>query len=407
MLVGTAAYQEQARKRPADFTRERKMGFKKLIYFLLSMVNESSQNALERFFPRIGEDNQSMTQQSFSEARQKLNWESIQEIFDYTMNQIYTGYTERWNEYRVLAIDGTKVALPSDEKLRKEFGTAGAGSTSVTAQGSMLYDIYNDTIVDALLEPMESDERTLAERHIKKLTGMASFGKELIIFDRGYPSYKLIHRLKGAKISFLMRVRRKFNTTIDKTDVSDSIVKLCEIGKRPIPVRVVKFMLPSGETETLITDLMDSHLDADGFKALYFKRWPIETKYDELKNKLEIENFSGRTVTAIKQDFYATMYLSNIASVLYWEAQDKVIAERRDKDNKYEYHVNVNHEVGVLKDKLVAALVEENDGKRDQMVDAVIALLSSRVTPFRPDRSVPRNKTPRKVKFHHNQKSNC
>jgi hypothetical protein len=87
MVEGTA-YKERSRKKPADFTRKRKMGFKELVYFLLSMINESSQNALERYFPRIGEEEQTMTQQSFSVVRQKLKWEAI----------------------RVMAIDGTKVA---------------------------------------------------------------------------------------------------------------------------------------------------------------------------------------------------------------------------------------------------------------------------------------------------------
>jgi hypothetical protein len=306
-----------------------------------------------------------------------------------------------------MAIDGTKVALPSDEKLRKYFGTAGGGSTSVTAQGSVLYDVYNDTIVDALLEPMSTDERTLAVRHIEKPQKMASFGKELILFDRGYASIELINTLIKANIRFVMRVRRKFNTDIDETKSEDSIISLGEKGEKPTLVRVVKFALPGGEIETLITNLWDKEHDGEAFKALYFKRWPIETKYDELKNKLEIENFSGRTITAIKQDFYATMYLSNMASAFYWEAQEKVAKERRDKDNKYEYHVNVNHEIGVLKDKLIAAIIEPDDIKRNKLIDKILEKLSNRVTPFRPNRSIPRNKTPRKAKFHHNQKSNC
>jgi hypothetical protein len=408
ITVEAPTYKEKARKKPTDFTRERKMGFRKLVYFLLSLINESSQNALERYFPKIGEDDLSMTQQSFSEARQKLKWEAIQELFEVIMNDIYTEYTERWHDYRVMAIDGTKVALPSDEKLREYFGTVGAGSTSVTAQGSMLYDVYNNIVVDALLEPMSTDERTLAVQHIEKLQKMASFGKELIIGDRGYASIELIETLIKANINFLMRVRRKFNTDIDETKSEDSSIELGGKGEKTTAVRVVKFGLPSGEIEMLITNLWDTELDGQAFKELYFKRWPIETKYDELKNKLEIENFSGRTITAIKQDFYATMYLSNMASAFYWEAQEKVIAERKDKDqNKYEYHVNVNHEIGVLKDKFIAAIMEPDDTKRNKLIDKVIEQLSSRVTPFRPNRSVPRNKTPRKAKFHHNQKSNC
>jgi hypothetical protein len=397
MTVESPAYKEKAREKPTDFMRERKMGFKELLYFLLSMINESSQNALERYFLKIGKDELSMTQQSFSEARQKLKWEAIQELFDVITNEIYTGYTERWNDYRVMAIDGSKVALPSDKKLRKYFETAGAGSTSVTAQGSMLYDVYNHTVVDALLEPMSTDERTLAVRHIEKLQNMASFGKELIIFDRGYASIELINTLIKANISFVMRVRRKFNTNIDAAQSDDSIILLGENGEKVTAVRVVKFALSDGEIETLITNLWDQELDGEAFKALYFKRWPIETKYDELKNKLEIENFSGRTIKAIKQDFYATMYLSNMASAFYWEAQEKVVEERKDKDNKYEYHVNVNHEIGVLKDKLIVAIIEPDDLKRNKLIDKILEKLSNRVTPFRPNRSIPRNKTPRKA----------
>jgi hypothetical protein len=52
--------------------------------------------------------------------------------------------------------------------------------------------------------------------------------------------------------------------------------------------------------------------------------------------------------------------------------------------------VNVNHEIGVLKDKFIAAIIEPNDVKRNKLIDKVINQLSSRVTPFRPNRSVPR-----------------
>jgi hypothetical protein len=128
---GKFRLQSKVGKKAADFTRERKMGFKELVYFLLSMINESSQNALERYFPKIGKDDVSMRQQSFSEARQKLKWEAIVELFDLIVDDIYSGYTERWNGYRVMATGGSKAALPSDQALRAYFGTAGLGSTSM------------------------------------------------------------------------------------------------------------------------------------------------------------------------------------------------------------------------------------------------------------------------------------
>ena len=56
------------------------MPFKKLIFFMLGMVKESSQNALERFFPKIKEAVH-MSQQAFSLARQKVKWEAFEELF--------------------------------------------------------------------------------------------------------------------------------------------------------------------------------------------------------------------------------------------------------------------------------------------------------------------------------------
>jgi len=66
----------------------------------------------------------------------------------------------------------------------------------------------------------------------------------------------------------------------------------------------------------------------------------------------------------------------------------------------------MNHAVGVLKDRLIITLCEEDMEKRREMFDEITEMLKKRIIPIRPNRSLPRN-TPRKVKFHHNQKSNC
>jgi hypothetical protein len=173
-----------------------------------------------------------------------------------------------------------------------------------------------------------------------------------------------------------------------------------------VKVRVIKFKVKGGETETLISSLMDSGYDVMIFKGLYFKRWPIEGKYDEVKKKLEVENFSGILADNIRQDFYAAMTLANIGAELYEEAQEEVEEEQRGKGNKWKYQVNVNHEIGVLKDRLVIMLLENDGKKRGQMLEETVELLKSRIIPIRPNRSIPR-KPPRKVKFHHNHKSNC
>jgi hypothetical protein len=45
-LVETAEYESRSKKRKQDFTRERKMSFKQLMWFMLNMVKDSSQNTL-------------------------------------------------------------------------------------------------------------------------------------------------------------------------------------------------------------------------------------------------------------------------------------------------------------------------------------------------------------------------
>jgi hypothetical protein len=95
-----------------------------------------------------------------------------------------------------------------------------------------------------------------------------------------------------------MRVKRKFNRDIDAQIKSDDYVWLEQNDER-IHVRVIKFMLDSGEEEVLITNITDKRLGKKAFKKLYFRRWPIETKYGVIKEKLQVENFSSKLPDSI------------------------------------------------------------------------------------------------------------
>ncbi|MCL1792180.1 MAG: IS4 family transposase [Peptococcaceae bacterium] len=348
-----------------------------------------------------------MKEQSFSEARQKIKWEAFRDLFKTIVDLIYTGYYETWHGYRVSAIDGSKAQLPDDQNMRETFGAMGKGNTAATAQVSALYDVLNNVLIDAQIEPLAVGERELAERHIDALCKLPSFGKELLLFDRGYASFDLVEKMTGCNVHFVMRVKRGFNKSIDQLGLGDRSAFLHKKGHGNIIVRVLKFTLPSGEVETLITDIEDNRMGVNAFKGLYFKRWPVETKYNEIKNKLEVENFSGRTENAIRQDFFITMYMSNVAAVARWEAQVDVDEERELKDNKYSYHVNVNHAIGTLKDRFIEAMLEPNPRLRRKLIKHIIFLLGKCVVPTRPDRSLPRNQSPRKAKFRFNKKSNC
>jgi hypothetical protein len=58
-------------------------------------------------------------------------------------------------------------------------------------------------------------------------------------------------------------------------------------------VRAAAFRLKTGEGERLITTLSGKEVEEGAFPELYYQRWPVETKYNQLKQKFELENSAG------------------------------------------------------------------------------------------------------------------
>ena len=393
---------ERAKQRATDFTRKRKMNFAHLLTCIINLVKTSTQTALDRFFNLMNMPQVHMTQQSFSEARQKLRPEACRELLLHTVESVYAHDVNRWHGMVVIAIDGSKIQLPNDKQLLESFGGMGPDGSSPTAQASIAYDILNDIIVDAEIEPLSISEYELAARHLDRISKTPGIGKALVVKDRGYSSFDLMALAEEKGLKFLIRVRRKFNLDIDALGhgVHDFVLN-------GLNVRVIKFALPSGETETLVTNLFDARMKIEAFKQLYFMRWPVETQYGKMKLKFEVENFSGRTMVTILQDFYIIAMLSNVVAVGAQEAQPAVDLAREGKSNKHRYKVNVNHAIGTFKDRFIFALLAPDPEVRAAKMDEIIRLLCKHVIPDRKGRSRPRNPFPRKSRFHHNQKSNC
>ena len=378
------------------------MNFVQLVIFMINLVRTSTQTALDRFFNLIEIPQTNMTQQSFSEARQKLKPEACRELFLQTVKSVYSQDVSRWHGMVVIAIDGSKIQLPDDKQLLKTYGGMGPDGSSPTAQASVAYDILNNIIVDADIEPLSISEHELVDRHLDRISNIPGIGVLMNVLDRGYSSYPIMAKMNEKGMKFLIRLRRKFNLDIDALGIGIHDFVLNELS-----VRVIKFVLPSGETETLVTNLFDARMKIKAFKQLYFMRWGVETQYGKVKLKFEIENFSGRTAIAIQQDFYITTMLSNLVSIGAQEAQPAIDFAREGKGNKYRYKVNMNQAIGTFKDCFILALLDSDPEKRIAKTDEIIKRLSKNVIPDRKGRSRPRNPSPRKARFHHNQKSNC
>ena len=390
---------EEAKLEARFFTRNRKMTFSEILLFVLGRIRSSSQSALNRFFVKYLDVRNTPSQQALSKARSHFNHSPFEKMFRACVEMRYCGKHEiaKLHGYQLLAVDGSNIALPDLPTLFEEFGGTGRNADSPSAKISILYDILNDFILDAAIDKAGASERVFAMDHIKKLQLIAPEVEKLLIFDRGYPSVELIEKLVACKFHFLMRVRDKWNLEVDAVR-KDGKVEL-KSGRR---IRVVKFNLPSGEEETLLTDLFE--LPEGVFRELYFKRWPIETKYDIVKNKLALENFSGYSKNVILQDFWACMQVTNMAAVAKDEADASIQAERRGKENKYVYVSNLNQVIASLKDHVLSIFFATSKEEKEHILSILTTEIHRTVVPVRPNRTVKRPLNPRKAKFHHNRK---
>ena len=153
--------------------------------------------------------------------------------------------------------------------------------------------------------------------------------------------------------------------------------RACVDPGRPIRLRLIRVELPGGESEVLLTSLLDRKtFPADVFADLYHRRWGIETDYRRIKQTLGLDNFSGRSVTAVKQDFYAGQLLKNLALLMQHLLQP--VIEQRHKNRKLRWKANFTQGVSRLKNTLVDLLV--------------LTLMASSLSAVRPGRNFERKR---------------
>jgi hypothetical protein len=404
-LLDDIIFMCETRMKKTYFTRigNNKMTFKSIIVFMLNFVKKSIQLELDDFFNGTNGTDLNVTKQAFSEARQKISPTAFVKMSDEIIKWFYKDTDfKRFKGYRLLSIDGTILEINNSEKLRDEFGYIENQSMKVArARASGLYDVENDMMIAAVLSKYRSNERTQAEELINKLDDIG-FSNDLILLDRGYPSKGFISFIEQKKIKYLMRVSVSFKSLVNVKG-EDQVVEI-KNKKETLKVRVLKFPLDSDITEILITNIFDETFTISDFKELYFKRWGIEVKYNEIKNRLQIENFTGETPIAIKQDFYATIYLSNMVALAKMDANAIINEKNKDKNLKYEYKVNTNILIGKLKNSLVSMLLEKSSRKRSKLLKKIMKEISRNIIPIRPGRTFARRMTLRANKHPLNKK---
>ncbi|WP_321316461.1 hypothetical protein [Labilibaculum sp.] len=123
------------------------------------------------------------------------------------------------------------------------------------------------------------------------------------------------------------------------------------------------------------------------FKDLYLKRWGVEIYYDELKNKIKVELFSGYSDQCIQQDFYAALFISNTQTLMVAELNEEL---QENQTTQYKYKVNTNLSYGFLKDRIVELLLSNKD--IDLVFSELKDIFRNHLIPIRPNRKFERHK---------------
>lgn len=329
VAVRGAEFLLRHRQEARSFIRERKLPFISMLGLILRKSAKSLQLVLNEFSELLNIDGE-VTASAFTQARRKLNATAFVELNHLLVNKFYHEEEyERYKGHRLCAIDGTLIRLPISRNIREEFGEilnrGNNGGEGFVCQGraSVLYDVLNGLVLDAVLTSRKVYERELAESHLQ-------FVREgdLLLFDRGYPRYRMFCKVLESGGDFIIRRRKRMGKRAKSP--YEEVVKLrCPKREEGLPaeiqVRFVSVELPSGEVEILATSLIDEkRYPTEDFKDLYFKRWGNETFFKVLKSRLGIENFTGKTALAVNQDFYSTILVTTLESILTREAEEKL-----------------------------------------------------------------------------------
>lgn len=335
------------RRCSTDFTRLRTLPFPVVCLLLLQKSGKSVQRHLREFFAAwlVEPGSATVSPSAWTQARAKFKHTAFVELNqDVLLPLAYApeqaAHRRTWRGHRLLGVDGSSLRLPATAALLRVFGSktvtnqcGATGTCYPEARMSVLYDLLNDLALDARLEPGEVGEVDLALQHSTQLQP-----DDLLLWDRGFTGFVLMASVRQRGAHFLGRCSRASflpaQELFRRNRAGCSLVtelfapedQRAELKRRGLPtrlrVRFVSVRLPTGELEVLVTSLLDPvTYPTKDFLELYHYRWGHETYYGRLKGRLDLEHWSGETEEAVRQDFWAAVFLANVESLLSQPAQ--------------------------------------------------------------------------------------
>lgn len=378
-----------------DFSRKRKLTFKRVITCLLGFEGKSSSSELLETFD-FSLDTPSVS--ALCQARDKLSTEVLLELFNRFQPKL--NHTTTFHGYHIFAHDGSDIKIPKDPSDDSTYIENGKYSCNIVHLNA-LYDLFNRNFKEISIEDKHDyDERRSLISMVEKLEHHA-----IIIADRGYRSLNLYEHVRKSGQYFIIRekdttscngilhsfklpqhqefdkiIHFKLSRRQTKAIKLDPMIRWLSATSNfdylpsnektlyPMTLRVVRIEIGKGSYESLVTNLPQNEFSLKDLKQLYHFRWGIETAFRELKYALAMNSFHAKKKEYIKQEIIARVIMYNFSMRIAMTVKVK------NKKRNYVYQINYTIAFSLCREYF----------KHKQC--AVERLIQKYITPIRPGR---------------------
>jgi len=257
---------------------------------------------------------ESIAPSSFCTARQKID----EAVFKCANQKILAAYADEaaryaWRGHRLFAIDGSKINLPR-ALLACGYATPTPGAHYPQGLVSCLYQLKSQLPFDFDLVS-HGDERRCALGHLDTLEH-----NDIVVYDRGYFSYRLLHRHCETGIHAIFRLHEGSAGVIPGFMAGSRAETVVRIDPSPkaraelqeptaLKLRLLKYEI-GGRVFCLGTTLLEAQrYPLDALMEVYHSRWGIEELYKVSKCLFVVEDFHAKTERGVKQELFAHFVL--------------------------------------------------------------------------------------------------
>jgi len=399
---------KKARKESRYFIRDSKLGLPGLLKFLISRQGYTVANEINHYYSSF-ELEKSVSKQAIFQAQEKLD----HKVFPYINEKLCKHYYqnndyETFKGYTVVAIDGSVGEAPYTEENAEVFGVNDPSKDNlfrVSPRISGFLDVCNGIYIDVLIKSYKNSEIPMAYEQMEAVHDVLENHKVIFMADRYYPSTDMFiyYDMKGYKFCYRGKSNfyKKYVKDIERDgwiefDLDDKWINRFKIEEvkeyarehRRFRLRIIKIMkselkqLKDNEKDEQIiifTNLDENEWSTKEIILLYGNRWSIETGYDILKNRIEMEKVTSEKSELILQELHSQVIVHNLAAIIKRES-DKNITHTE----KYKYQTNINNLIQLLRANLAKLLNMKNDFKT--LISKIIKKASKNKEPIRPNR---------------------